>query len=289
MGTLDTDNLLKDYSSKIKCIGNQHPKLKEYKQLLKRNTSKKLLAIEGICGHERAIKAEIEIKVLFICPDKIYSIEALELVRSCIDKAEEVYEVSNKILSKISDRDSPDGIFSIGVFPEYSIKDIVLSDDSRIIILDGLETPGNIGTILRTCEGAGVDAVFICNKKTPITNPKVIKASTGAAFFVPIIEFSGVEECIEYLSDNNVKICLADPRGEKHYFQYEYTGRVAIVVGNERYGLSSDWYTAEATLVSIPMNGRCDSLNVSIASSIIIYEMCVKQRLNIGGWSNERN
>jgi TrmH family RNA methyltransferase len=221
------------------------------------------------------------IEYFIFCPECIYTEEAVRLVEIMINKTREVHTISKKNLKSLSERDDPDGMLSIGTLSIHNLEEIRLKDNSIILILDGLETPGNIGTILRSCEGASVDAVFVCNKKTSITHSKVIKGSMGAAFILPIFEFEKAEDCIKWLKDHKFNIYLADTRADKYYNAYEYTGKTAVVLGNERYGISKQWYNCNANMLSIPMFGICDSLNVGIAASIIAYEICMKKKCSL--------
>ena len=140
-----------------------------------------------------------------------------------------------------------------------------------------MENPGNIGIILRTCDGAGVDAVFICNKKARVTNPKLIKSSMGAVFRIPIIEFNDMNVCAKWLKAHNFSIYLADTRANETYKSFDYDGNSALVIGSERYGISGKWYSCNPHLLSIPMLGICDSLNVGVAASVITYEISMKR------------
>ena len=178
---------------------------------------------------------------------------------------------------KICEKDDPKGMISICKFPLSSVDDIALKKDNIIIVLDGLEIPGNVGTILRTCDGAKIDAVFICNRRARITHPKIVKGSMGAAFTIPVVEFPSVEECRDWLKNKNFELYLTDTRAEKHYFEYDYSNRVAIIVGSERYGITKPWYEGDYNMISIPMLGQCDSLNVAIATTIVAYEASMKQ------------
>ena len=123
-----------------------------------------------------------------------------------------------------------------------------------------------------------LDAVFICNRRARITHPKIIKGSMGAAFTKPIVEFSSVEECKSWLKKKNFKIYLTDTRATKTYFEESYEGRVALIVGSERYGITKPWYEGDYEMIMIPMLGQCDSLNVAIATTIIAYEASLKQK-----------
>lgn len=115
------------------------------------------------------------------------------------------------------------------------------------------------------------DGIILCNRKARLTHPKLIKASQGSNFTVPIVECE-MEEAFKWLSENNFKIYLTDTRAEEEYYEEDYKGRIAIVAGSERYGISREWYDKDVNMISIPMYGDCDSLNVAIATTIILYE-----------------
>ncbi|MBS4220101.1 hypothetical protein KHA96_17450 [Bacillus sp. FJAT-49711] len=183
-------------------------------------------------------------------------------------------------MEKLSQKEKQDGLLSIGTLPSYKIENLQLKNNAIIVILDGLEQAGNIGTILRTSDGAGVDAIFICNKRVKQTNPKLIKASMGGVFTVPIIDFVHTSACISWLRKHHFNIYLADTRAERTYKQYEYEGNTALVIGSERYGISKDWYDFPNQQLFIPMHGICDSLNVGTATAIMVYEISMKKNVS---------
>ncbi|HPV01966.1 MAG TPA: TrmH family RNA methyltransferase [Clostridiales bacterium] len=135
--------------------------------------------------------------------------------------------------------------------------------------------PGISG--LSSDDGAGADAVFICNRRARITSPKLVKASMGAVFTVPVIEFDDTEQCIGWLKARNFNIYLADTKACRTYRESDYMGKTALVLGSERYGISEKWYSCGPKEISIPMMGICDSLNVGVAASVIIYEISMKK------------
>jgi TrmH family RNA methyltransferase len=275
MDNIQMNKLFNKYRSKIKHIGSQHPVMNQIKHI-QNNTSddsERLLVAEGMWAHQKLLKTELNIRCFLVCPELIYSNEGLELVEDFINKAEETIILSIKLFEKLSDRDGPDGLVSIVRMPNFDINKLVLKDNALVLILDGLENPGNIGTILRTCDGAGVNAVFICNKKARLTNPKLLKSSMGALFTIPIMEFVDTIECIKWLKAHDFNIYLADTRADKSYKDYNYNGNTVLVIGSERYGISEEWYTCNPQLISIPMLGICDSLNVGVAASILTYEI----------------
>ncbi len=237
----------------------------------------RLCVADGLWAHQKLASSDLRILSFIICPERIYSNEALELVEGFMNKAQNVYVVSERLLSKISERDGPDGLVSIVQLPCYEIDCLRLRKNAFIMVLDGLENPGNIGTILRTCDGAAVDAVFVCNRRARITSSKLIKASMGAAFTIPIIEFEDMDECIDWLLAHGFNVYLADTRADKTYKEFGYEGHTALVMGSERYGISEKWYLLNPQRLAIPMLGICDSLNVGVAASVIAYEISMQR------------
>jgi RNA methyltransferase, TrmH family len=174
-------------------------------------------------------------------------------------------------------RVDPDGLLALCVLPHFELSDIELKKNSLVVILDGLEIPGNIGTIIRSVDGVDGSGVILCNRKARLTHPKLIKSSQGSNFTIPIVE-GEVSDIISWLKENDFKIYLTDTRAEKEYHEETYEGRIAVVAGSERYGISREWYNHDCNMISIPMYGDCDSLNVAIATTIFLYEVSLQQK-----------
>lgn len=272
------EELLIKHNKKGQPIGRQNAKFKQIKQLLsgQRSDCEHQFAVEGIWAHQRINQTNIAISSLFICPELIYSNETIQMVDSLLERIHHVYFLSEALMKILSEREKPDGLVSIGYLPYYDKDQLDLSDHAMIVIVDGLEQPGNVGTILRTCDGAGVDAVIICNQKTKLTHPKLMKASMGAVFSLPVITFSSVEDCQKWLNKHRFTVYMADSKAKKTYKSYEFKRKTALVIGSERYGISQEWYGPKSQLLSIPMHGICDSLNAGVAAAILIYEIRMK-------------
>ena len=138
-------------------------------------------------------------------------------------------------------------------------------------IVEGIEKPGNLGSLLRSADAAGADGLIICNKCTDIYNPNVIRASTGALFAVPVAEATN-EETLEWLTKNNIKTLAGTPHTDIIYSKNDMTKATAILVGAEQYGLTEFWMNKADQQVKIPMLGKIDSLNVATAATILLYE-----------------
>jgi RNA methyltransferase, TrmH family len=147
-----------------------------------------------------------------------------------------------------------------------------------VIVLDGLEKPGNIGTIIRTAEAIGVDAIIICNQRVRLTNSRLVKASMGSSFLLPVISET-LDSVAEWLTLNGFKIFLTDFKAKLNFQEADYNGRVAVVVGNEVRGISEKWAHYNCERVIIPMLGMSDSLNVGFAATLVLYEASTQQKL----------
>lgn len=263
-------------------IGEQNPKIKQIKGILSNTKPNphKLFIGEGIWILKMCEQFRTPIEDLILCPDHIRTAEACELIKKLAARAEKLYTVSAKTFEKISERGQPDGLLALCRLPQFELHDFHPPKNAVLLVLDGVEIPGNIGTMLRMADGAGVDGVLLCNRKARLTHPKLIKGSQGAILSVPTFEFESVEECRSWLRKNGVTVYLADTRAERSYFEEPFGRKCALVMGSERYGISREWYDGDHRMISIPMQGNCDSLNVGVAATVLAYEACIKNKLN---------
>jgi RNA methyltransferase, TrmH family len=267
------------YKGRLLFAGKQHGIIKKI-EALNKNTKpnpERLAVIEGIWGLNLILENNIKTKYLLICPEDIYTIEAQVLIEKFMNLAEEVFLVSKRVFASISEKENSHGLLAVCHLPYKEFDDILLQKNNIVIILDGLEIPGNVGTILRSADATGVDAVIINNRKTRLNHPKLIRSSLGSCFTVPIID-STYEETIAWLNKNKFNIVLTDTRAENNYFDLKYEHRVAIVMGSEKYGIDETWYKTDYHGIAIPMLGSCDSLNVGVAATIILYEAAMKNK-----------
>lgn len=232
---------------------------------------------EGMWCAKSILKHHINVTGFVFNPESIYSQEGLSFVETMINKKVPVYVISSKTLNKISNRNDDNGVYCICEMPKYELNKLENKENAIVVILDGIEKPGNIGTILRTCDAVCADAVFICNKRAKINNMKCVKGSMGAFFHIPIFEFNSVEECYAWLKKERYSVYLADTRANVDYYKTNYDKRVALVMGSERYGISKTWCEVPHTMIKLPMLGECDSLNVGVATSVFLYDIKMKQ------------
>ena len=254
---------------KITSVTNSE--IKEYSKLLKKSKSRretKLFLIEGRRELNIAIKNNYSIKKIMFNPALI---DINEVKKRAGDEIECI-EVNQNVYNKISYRSSTEGIIALAEEKNHKLEKLKFKSTTPIImVLDGIEKPGNIGALLRTFDAAKVDAVFIVNRKTDLYNPNIIRSSIGCLFSNQII-LSNTKETIDFLNKTKIKILSTSLTASKQYQKINYKQACAIVLGSEDKGISKEWYSQSNELIYIPMEGHIDSLNVSNSGAIIIYE-----------------
>ena len=255
-------------------ISKTHDKYKEIKALLKGSKDRYITATDDLQVLKIALDYNLEIMTLLYSNEMIYIDETKELLNKLIEKANESYEISKASFEALETKENHAGIVAKIKMPEYSINDF--KNKNFILVLDRLEIPGNVGTILRTLESINCDGVIMVDSVTKINNPKITSSSRGSNLIIPIIDLS-YDEAQKFLLDNNYDIYLGEPKLGLNYQQYDYNTKTAIVVGNERYGINNKWYDNDHKKVYIPMEGTQNSLNVSVAASILAYEVYMKK------------
>ena len=244
-------------------------KLREKKKFRK---DEQLFIVEGFREIDRALKGGFCLEELFFCKD-VLSEEADQLLRGNTPKS---VEVSSEVFKKIAMREASDGLLATFKIPNKSLDSIQVKEDTIIVALDGVEKPGNLGAILRSCDAVGVSAIVLLNSKVDPYNPNVVRASLGALFSVPIFDLEN-EMFKSFCTNRNIKTVAASPFASKFHSQENLRGPLSVIMGSEAFGLSKFWESSSDSLVKIPMNGLCDSLNVSVATAVIIYESLRQQ------------
>lgn len=251
----------------------QNPRIKHVVMLQQKAQQRRAedrIVVEGVREILHCSKAGHTIETVFCCPQLSgYSELALSNVGELIDVSPEVY-------SKIAYRSTTEGLIAIVKPKHITLNDLRLEENPLIIVIEGVEKPGNIGAILRSADAAQATAVVVCDPLTDLFNPNIIRSSIGAIFTVPCVACS-TDECITFLKQNNIKILTAQLQDSQLYYHACMTGPTAIVMGTESTGLSNAWREAADEHILIPMKGELDSLNVSVSAAILLFE-AVRQR-----------
>jgi tRNA G18 (ribose-2'-O)-methylase SpoU len=187
--------------------------------------------------------------------------------------ADAAYEISERTLARLHPGAAPPALLSVVRLPHTRASDVVGSGARLVLVADGIEYAGNLGTLIRTADAAGADAVVLTNATARVTHPKVFEASRGTVLTMPVLEYGDVGDARRDLAAAGFTAYVADPAAAIDYRDVVYGhGRVAIVVGSEGEGVAAAWRTADLTHISIPMRGRADSLNVAASASILLFD-----------------
>lgn len=259
-----------------------------------------LFVVEGRRELEHCVRAGFEIDTLFYCPEILGAAADLGLhlpgtgphsanaqsggsqpevrlpIREILERAGQLIEVTKDLYEKIAYRGGTEGVIAEVKVRERRLEELELNEDPLVVVLEGVEKPGNLGAVLRSADAAGADAVLVCDPLTDLYNPNLIRASIGAVFTVPVACCSS-EEAIAWLKKNQINIYTAQLQDSEWYYDTDMRRGSAIVIGTEATGLTAAWREAADAHIRIPMLGELDSLNASVSAAILLYE-AVRQR-----------
>lgn len=248
----------------------QNPFIKSLVQLQEKAKSRKqsgTFLIEGKREIELAIKGNYKLETILFLPELISAEQITKFSNSQIN----LIEINKEVYQKLAYRDTTEGIIAIAKTKSLQLSDLKLPKNPLILVMESIEKPGNIGAMLRTCDAAKVDAVILANPKTDLYNPNIIRSSVGCLFTNQIASGT-TDEVIAFLKQNNINIYGATLQNSNAYHEINYTTSTALVVGTEATGLTQAWRDNATQNIIIPMQGEIDSMNVSVASAILIFE-----------------
>ena len=247
----------------------QNPKIKNVLALEKARTRRlqQAFVIEGQQEIAMAIQAGYQLTSVFFSPALI----STDDVSALIANESLLIPVQQNVFEKMAYREGSGGIIAIAKQKQHDLEDLRLSKNPLVLILESVEKPGNLGAILRTADAANLDGVIICDPQTDFYNPNVIRASVGCVFTTPLAVASS-ETTRTWLTKNNIRCLATHLEAARPYYREDLRGPTAIVMGTESTGISDDWVKYASTTIIIPMQGKIDSLNVSNAAAIIVFE-----------------
>lgn len=273
---------MKDSITETVLSSLQNPRVKRLVKLRDRSEREATdqFIIEGYRELLRAVESGYPIETLFICPELFLGENEPSLIQLIIGKGGRLWNCSEPVFRKISYRDRPDGLLAIAPQQHLKLQDLdkkMLHNQSPfLVVAEAIEKPGNLGTILRSSDAVGLDGLIVCDRCTDIYNPNVVRASVGTLFTVPVVEAEG-QETLDWLKSKGIAILAATPSAAMEFTDVKMTGPLAIAVGTEQLGLSKRWMEQADIQVRIPMCGIADSLNVAMATTLLLYE-ALRQR-----------
>ncbi len=259
-------------------ISPNNPRIRNITKLQsssRERTQQNQIVIEGYREISRAVESGIRISELYVCEELDQSNRRLEFTEK--DIRIKVFEVSEIAFARIAYREGSDGLIALASPPQIRLKDLTLSSNPLLLILESVEKPGNLGAIMRTADAAGVDAVIVCDPHTDIYNPNAIRSGVGCIFTRQVVTCS-TTETIKWLRIHKIQILAAALSDQAViYNDVDFKLPSAIVMGTEATGLSNEWLEKSDCQIIIPMKGIADSLNVSTSAAVLVFE-ALRQR-----------
>ena len=247
----------------------QNPTIKSLLNLQAKARNRKregVFVLEGLREIDRAIACGYNVKEIFFNVD--WSDTEIETYNA---EKRQLLKVSKPVFSKLAYREGIKNMVAVAEMRSFSLDKINLPEEPLIVVLETVEKPGNLGAILRSADGAGVDLVIVCDQEMDIHNPNVIRNSLGGFFNVPTVQCSS-KKAIEFLRENDVQVLATFLKASVPYYEMDMKKPTALVMGSEAFGISDTWVNASSQNIIIPMTGVIDSLNVSSAASIVMFE-----------------
>jgi TrmH family RNA methyltransferase len=236
-----------------------------------------LFVVEGFREIRRAVEAGVGFETLWYCPELYLGESEGELVDRAAVAGADAVQAGVDAFRRMSYRDRPEGLLAVCRQFDTSLEKIELGPDPLVLVVESIEKPGNLGTMIRTATAAGADAVIVADPTTDVFNPNVVRSSIGTCFLIPVA-VDDTATVLDWLNGKGLSICAASPIAETSLWEAPLTGATAVVVGSEQYGLSEAVMAKAAVRVRIPMPGDAiDSLNAAASTAVLLFE-AVRQR-----------
>ena len=256
----------------------QNPRIKNLVKLKNRRKrdEQQVILIEGYKAVLSALDNGFKLDEIYFCPEMYLGENESSLVKRATHGGAQAFQTTQEVFAKIAYRDRPEGIIATMQQFERKLDDLTVSEHSIFLVAEAIEKPGNLGTMLRTADAAGADGVIICDGRTDVYNPNVVRASIGTLFTVPIA-ITTTDEFFAWKAKHSVQLVATTPSAKNMFTDADLTGKVALAVGTEQVGLPDFWLDKADIKVLIPMYGQADSLNAAASATLSLYE-AVRQR-----------
>ncbi len=256
----------------------QNPRVKNLVKLRDRRPRDEqgVFLAEGYRAISRALEKGVAPTELYFSPEWFLGENEQALLQQARDAGATLFELSKHAFEKVAYRERPEGLLAVVKQWSHQLADLALSPSPFLLIVEAIEKPGNLGTILRSADAAGVDAVVCCDPVTDLYNPNVVRSSTGVLFSMPTIMATS-SDVISWIRQKGIRCLATTPSATLLHTEADLRGPLAIVMGSEQFGLSQTWLQAADQRVRIPMAGQADSLNVAMATLVTLFE-AVRQR-----------
>lgn len=255
-----------------------NPKIKAALEIKRRKSSAEhpFFLIEGQHLIEMALAAHTLIKEVFFTDSFSKKKEGQKFLEHLSPHTDKLYEVTDSLLHKLTETETPQGITAVAAYCPLSLKDLRTGSNPLLVVSDGIQDPGNLGSIIRTADAAGADAVIILPGTCSVTLQKTIRATAGSLFNIPVVH-TPAEKFLAWIRAHKLQLAVTKATAEKSLFEARLDGPIAIVFGNEAHGVQAELKNAADLLLRIPIYGKAESLNVAASTAACLYE-AVRQR-----------
>jgi TrmH family RNA methyltransferase len=256
----------------------KNPRVKQLVKLRDRRLRDEadVFLVEGYREIRRALEKKVPLHELYYSPEWFLGENEPALIAQAQAAGAKLFELTRAAFAKIAYRERPDGLMAVVPQWHRTLDGLALSPVPFLLVIEAIEKPGNLGTIMRSADAAGVDAIIVCDPVTDIFNPNVVRASTGVLFAIPLVVAESTETQA-WLREKKIRTVATTPAAETLYTGADLRGPLAIVMGSEQFGLGEFWLKKADLRVRIPMAGQADSLNVAMATLVTLFE-AVRQR-----------
>lgn len=230
-----------------------------------------LTLVDGAREVRRALGSGVDVVEAFVCEPLLAGEDARAALDALMDRNVPTTSTTEPAFAKIAFGDRADGIVAVVRIPPMRLDDLRLPDEPLIVVVEGVEKPGNLGAVFRSADGAGADALIAASPRTDLLNPNAIRASAGTIFNVPIAAAPTLE-VIEWLRSRAIRIVVTLVDADPLYTDVDLTGGIALAFGSEAEGLTDPWRGPGIAAIRLPMLGMADSLNVSVTAAVVLYE-----------------
>ena len=253
----------------------QNSLVKETAELLQKKYRDKqqVFLVEGLKSVQEALLSKFIVEKIFLVSDNMKQDDFVSISKLSAEKQIELFSVTEKIIAKISDTKTPQPIVAVVQKPQLKLEYLKLTDKNCVVILDELQDPGNLGTIIRTADAAGMDAVFLTTDCVDLYAPKVVRSTMGSLFHLPLFVECEKKTLLAFLQDNGFTIYTTAANATSNIFTTDFASKCAVVIGNEAHGISEVFSKAADVELFIPIKGKAESLNAAVAAALVMYQV----------------
>jgi TrmH family RNA methyltransferase len=264
----------------VKRLSSQNPRVKALLRLARRRGREKeeKFFVEGPRLVAEALSAPLAVDAIYYTQKFLAGGKSKDIMATAAAKGVGAYELPPEVLNRLTAVEEPQGVLAVVRMRKSDLGDLLAAAPPLVVIIDGVQDPGNLGTMIRTAHAAGASGALLITGTVDLYNPKTIRATAGTIFHFPVVQEVPPNQALEFVKQAGLRLAVAEPRGAIPYYEYDFNGPVAVVVGAEGAGPQTKLIDASSARVFIPMRPKTESLNAAVAAALLMYE-AMRQRM----------